>query len=50
MILKYQLYPWPYLEFAKEVARELQLPVDAPRALYDGTMNRFLDWHKGQTK
>jgi len=45
MILKYQLYPWTHLELAKRVARELNLPVDAPRALSDGTMNRFENWH-----
>ncbi len=46
MILKHQLYPWTHKELAKRVAKELGLPVDAPKALYDGTMNRFLDWHQ----
>jgi len=41
MILKYQLYPWTHVELARRVARELGLPVDAPKALADGTMNRF---------
>ncbi len=45
MILKYQLYPWTHVELARRVARELGLPVDAPRALADGTMDRFLKWH-----
>lgn len=45
MILKYQLYPWTHIELARRVARELKLPVDAPRALSDGTMNRFETWH-----
>lgn len=45
LILKYQLYPWSHRDLAKKVARELGLPVDAPRALYDGTMNRFVRWH-----
>ncbi len=44
MILKYQLYPW-HRELAKRVARELGLPLDAPRALEEGTMARFLRWH-----
>lgn len=45
LILKYQLYPWAHNELARRVARELRLPVDAPRALEDGTMKRFLKWH-----
>lgn len=45
LILKYQLYPWTHQELARRVARELGLPVDAPRALADGTMARFLKWH-----
>jgi hypothetical protein len=48
LILKYQLYPWSHRELAKRVANELNLPVDAPRALADGTMARFLRWHQGQ--
>jgi hypothetical protein len=46
LILKYQLYPWSHKELAKRVARELGLPVDAPRALAEGTMQRFLGWHR----
>jgi hypothetical protein len=48
LILKYQLYPWTHQELARRVARELGLPVDAPRALADGTMARFLKWHNKQ--
>lgn len=46
MILKYQLYPWTHRDLAGRIARELNLPVDAPRALADGTMERFLRWHE----
>lgn len=46
MILKYQLYPWAHIELARRVARELSLPVDAPKALAEGTMNRFETWHE----
>lgn len=46
MILKYQLYPWTHRDLAARIAQELGLPVDAPRALADGTMERFLRWHK----
>jgi hypothetical protein len=46
LIMKYQLYPWTHKELAKRVAGELGLPVDAPRALAEGTMRRFLEWHR----
>src|SRR5438067_1640673 len=46
LILKYQLYPWTHKALAKRVKEGLGLPVDAPRFLYEGTMNRFLKWHK----
>lgn len=45
LILKYQLYPWTHKDLAKRVKEELGLPVDAPRYLHEGTMNRFLKWH-----
>lgn len=48
LILKYQLYPWSHRTLARRVAAELGLPVDAPRALSEGTMHRFLAWHKKQ--
>ncbi|MGH9049514.1 MAG: hypothetical protein ACRDY4_07295 [Acidimicrobiia bacterium] len=48
LILKYQLYPWAHRELAKRVRDVLELPVDAPRALQDGTMERFLRWHERQ--
>ena len=45
LILKYQLYPWGHRELARRVADELGLPVDAPRSLAEGTMDRFVQWH-----
>lgn len=48
LILKYQLYPWSHRDLAKRVKEELDLPVDAPRALQDGTMERFVNWHERQ--
>lgn len=45
MIMGYQLYPWTHAALAKRVARELNLPVDAPKALADGTMTKFETWH-----
>jgi hypothetical protein len=46
LILKYQLYPWTHADLAKRVAATFTLPVDAPRALADGTMVRFLKYHE----
>ena len=48
LILGYQLYPWTHRHLAERVRRELQLPVDTPRSLADGTMHRFLRWHERQ--
>lgn len=46
LILRHQLYPLSHKAFADEVRSRLGLPVDAPRALYDGTMRRFEKWHE----
>lgn len=46
LILKYQLYPWSHHQLARKVFKELGLPVDAPKAIQQGTMNRFLRWHE----
>ena len=46
MILKYQLYPWTHGELAKRVSQELNLPVDSPKALAEGTMERLMKWHR----
>ena len=48
LVLGYQLYPLSHKRFANEVAEKMGLPVDAPRALYDGTMQRFVSWHEKQ--
>lgn len=49
LVLKYQLYPWTHRDLAKRVREALELPVDAPRCLADGTMERFLRWHSQQS-
>lgn len=49
LIMKYQLYPWAHRELAKRVRTGFGLPVDAPRALQEGTMERFMRWHRRQT-
>lgn len=46
LILGHQLYPWAHRELAQRVKMELGLPVDAPRALEEGTMRRFTRWHE----
>jgi hypothetical protein len=48
LILKYQLYPWTHRHLARRVQSELGLPVDAPRALESGTMDRFTRWHESK--
>jgi len=45
LLLRHQLYPLSHKSFAVEVREKLGLPVDAPRALFDGTMMRFERWH-----
>lgn len=45
LIVRYQLYPHGAEAFAKEVREGLGLPVDAPPAIYEGTLTRFQNWH-----
>lgn len=44
MIMRFQFYPWTHEHLAKEISEKLQLPVDTPKRIADGTMTRFLDW------
>lgn len=46
LVLKHQLYPLAHRDLARRVKGELGLPVDTPKALADGTMDRFMKWHK----
>lgn len=46
LIMKYQLYPIAHRELARRVSKEFGLPVDAPKALEDGTIDRFVRWHE----
>jgi hypothetical protein len=48
LILKYQLQPWAHRQLAQQVHAELGLPVDSPRALAAGTMQRFVNWHEAR--
>jgi len=44
MIMRYQFYPWTHRDLAREISEKLGLPVDAPRRIADGTMQRFENW------
>lgn len=46
LMMKHQLYPWGHEELAKTIREELELPVDSPARLEDGTMRRFEKWHE----
>lgn len=48
LMLRHQLYPLSHRALAAEVRDKMGLPVDSPKALYDGTMNRFVRWHQKQ--
>ncbi|MFL5381912.1 MAG: hypothetical protein ACJ8GN_05300 [Longimicrobiaceae bacterium] len=48
--LKYHLYPLSHKSLADRVREVLGIPADAPRALYDGTMQRFVSWHERQLR
>lgn len=50
MILKYQLYPLTHEELARKMSQELNLPVDTPRSIQQGTMDKFLKWHYRNTE
>jgi len=50
MIMKYQLYPHGSEGLAKRVQASLGLPVDAPPAILDGTLERFRNWHLKHAK
>lgn len=45
LIMGHQLYPITHKKLAVRVRNQMKLPVDAPRALYDGTMQRILTQH-----
>jgi hypothetical protein len=45
LVLRHHLYPLSHKRLAGEVKARLGLPADAPRALYDGTIQRFENWH-----
>ena len=44
MIMQYQFYPWAHKPIADRVRDELGLPVDTPKRIEHGTMQRFENW------
>lgn len=44
MIMKFQFYPWTHKELAGKIRDTLLLPVDTPKKIEDGTMQRFENW------
>lgn len=45
MVFRHHLYPHGHSEFAKRVREQTGMPVDSPRAIYQGTLDRFLAIH-----
>lgn len=45
LMLKYQMYPLSHVELARAVREELGLPIQAPAALWESTVQRFTAWH-----
>lgn len=50
LIMKYLMYPEYLQDLAATMKNELFLPVDTPKSLYDGTLNRFNNWHLKNVK
>jgi hypothetical protein len=44
MIMRFQFYPWTHKEIADRIRDELGLPVDTPKKIEQGTMQRFENW------
>lgn len=44
MIMGYQFYPWTHKELADKIRDSLGLPVDPPKRIEQGTMQRFENW------
>lgn len=45
LIFKFQLYPHGAASLAKSVRESLNMPVDSPTRIAEGTIKRFLNWH-----
>lgn len=45
LIFKWQLYPYGHEDLARRIRERFRIPVDCPRAIERGTVERFLKWH-----
>lgn len=45
MLMKYQFYTFGSESFAANVRKRLSIPVDCPKRLADGTLQRLLNYH-----
>lgn len=48
LIFETQIYPFGQDDLVKRIKTILGLPVDCPRAIADGTIQRFVKWHDKQ--
>ena len=48
MIFETQIYPFGQNTLVDRIRTTLSLPVDCPRAIPEGIIDRFLNWHKGK--
>ena len=46
LVFGYQLYPFGHDAFARKIRETLELPVDCPRAIQEGTIKRLVWWHE----
>lgn len=46
LIFKYQIYELSQINLVKKIKEVLELPVDCQRAIEEGTIKRFENWHK----
>ena len=44
MIMGFQFYPWTHKDLADKIRGTLGLPVDTPKRIQQGTMQRFEKW------
>jgi hypothetical protein len=50
MIMRYQFYPWSHKDVADKISGTLGLPVDTPKRIEQGTMQRFENWIAGDKR
>jgi hypothetical protein len=48
MIFEVQIYPFGQQDLVKRIRETLGLPVDCPKAVPDGIIDRFMRWHCGR--